>query len=93
MSEKNFLEEEATLAVRKRAGEDAALIELKGHVKALLFCLYLLIERMAEQMGVHSARLLLELAKLATIKAGIERGKLDEPQDGQEGEEGGGDGD
>lgn len=91
MSMKNFSEEEATLAVRKRAGEDAALIELEGRGKALLFCAFLLIEQMAEQMGVRSTQLILELAKLAIIQAGIERGRLDEPQNGQEGEEAGGD--
>lgn len=93
MSEKKFTEEEATLCVRKRAGEDAALIELEGSGKTLLLCTFLLIERMAEQMGVRSTRLILKLAKLAIIQAGIERGELDEPQDGQEGEEAGGDGD
>ena len=36
-------------------------------------------------------QLILELAKLAIIQAGIERGRLDEPQNGQEGEEAGGD--
>lgn len=93
MSMKNFSEEEATLCVRKRAGEDAALIELEGRGGTLLFCTFLLIERMAEQMGIRSTQLILKLAKLAVIQAGIERGELDEPRDGQEGEEAGGDGD